>query len=111
MTIITSIGSCRQCFVLLLLCYCLILSSINIRSIDAFANHMTEAEYCDRDLQQGVVIMGKIAAYEEVPTRKLRIINNNIEIKNLTAIDCLKPTFVYMEPKLYHIRWSYIWRW
>ncbi len=64
---------------------------------------MTEQEYCDRELQQGVLIMGKAAVYEEIPTRKLRVVNNNIEVKNMSTIDCLKPTIVYMEPKLYHM--------
>jgi hypothetical protein len=37
-----------------------------LRPVQGFASHMTEQEYCDRELQQGVLIMGKAAVYEEV---------------------------------------------
>ena len=70
---------------------------------DGFASHMTDADYCGRELAQGVSIMGKATEYEERPSRKLRVVNSNLEIANMSTIDCSIPTFVYMEPKLYHM--------
>jgi hypothetical protein len=58
--------------VLLMLC-CLLL---HVRHVDSFASWFVSAEYCDRALKEGEVIMNEIVASAEESVKSIRVMRN-----------------------------------
>ncbi len=87
---------------ILLLFIGFILLSLQATSVEAFASYMTH-DYCSTEISLGTVIMGKALAYEESPSRSLKVKIGNSDILDNAEIDCSKPIHVYLEPKIYHM--------